>query len=69
MQYETIAPNIREHTLASGCLLRAVIADHGYEVDRTALEIHARPRNRRRTIGILHTQQIELAIDMAQDSC
>ena len=32
------APNIREHTLAPGCLLRAVIADHKYEVDRTALE-------------------------------
>ena len=32
------APDIREQTLAPGCLLRAIIADYQYEIDRTALE-------------------------------
>jgi hypothetical protein len=33
------APNIREQTLPSGCLLRAVIADQQVGVDRTALDV------------------------------
>lgn len=32
------APDIREQTLTPGCLLRAIIADYQYEIDRTALE-------------------------------
>ena len=32
------APDIREQTLAPGCLLRAIIADHQNEMHRTALE-------------------------------
>ena len=62
------APNIREHTLASGCLLRAVIADQKYEVDRTALESprpSEKPQQEDRDFA--HPARIELAIDVARE--
>jgi hypothetical protein len=61
------APNIREHTLASGCLLRAVIADHKCEVERTAPESpfpSEKPRQDDRDFA--HPTRIELAIDVAR---
>ncbi len=62
------APNIREHTLASGCLLRAVIADQKYEVERTALESPRRsekPQQEDRDFA--HPARIELAIDVVRE--